>query len=327
MKRIVVTGANGVVGSFLVEQLLQTGYLVTAVVRSHSDVRSLPAHPNLLLEPIGMEDVDALIKVFEPAQLVIHAAAVVSFNPARKKELTSVNIGGTRNVVNACLNCPEIRLIQISSVAALGRNPGSDVIDESNKWTESPLNSIYGESKYYAELEVYRGIEEGLQAVIVNPSVVLAPGDWTRSSSKLFRYGWEERRFYTEGLINVVDIRDVTKAILQLVASPVSGERYILNGGALTYKKFFEVMAGTFGKRPPNLKVGGIWLKLAAWYEWGRSRIFNQEPLITSETVRLATTYFTYSSEKIKRELNFDFQPVEKSIEWVCREYMKKMMG
>ena len=256
---------------------------------------------------------------------VIHAAAVVSFNPRRATEVMDINFMGTRNVVNACLTGSVKRLVHISSVAALGRQKGQHKIDENNPWVDSKLNSVYAESKYFAELEVFRGQEEGLSCVMVNPSVILAPADWTRSSAKLFKYVWDQLPFYTDAYLNYVDVRDVSNIVYQLIKSPHEAQRFIVNAGHISFGDFFQQIARKFNRKAPSLRLNRTLLQFIARTESVRSRIIGGEPLITRETARLAGTEFLYINKKITQALNFQFQPIEETLQWCCEYYMIKM--
>src|SRR5690349_14333062 len=205
---IAITGANGLLGSFIVRKLIESKKPFIAIKRTGSDVSLLKDVAHLITwKDAGVTEEDAIQEALQGCTHVIHTAAMVSFNPRLKRKIFNVNINGTRNVVNACLLNNVQRLIHISSVAALGRQKDKSDVDESNKWADSPINSTYGKSKYLAELEVFRGQEEGLSTAIVNPSLILAPADWDKSSAKLFKYVWSQRPYFTEGSMNYVDVR------------------------------------------------------------------------------------------------------------------------
>jgi dihydroflavonol-4-reductase len=268
-------------------------------------------------------DAVALEDAFENVSHVIHTAAIVSFNPRLRKKMFDVNVNGTRNVVNACLLKGVKKLIHISSVAALGRLKGQTEIDESHKWVDNPLNTTYAETKYLAELEVYRGHEEGISTVLLNPSVILAAADWTKSSAKLFKYVWDQKKFYADKDMNFVDARDVAKIVFHFLNSDTSGERYILNAGNLKLQDFFSRVATRFNKKAPSIKVNQTVLSIIASAEAARSWMTKTEPLITRETARLAGSYFVYTNKKIRKQLNFEFQSIDETINWCCQYYIR----
>ncbi len=320
-----VTGANGLLGSFIVRKLIDENEKFVAFKRKSSDISLLEDVKNKiewrnldLRDPVTMDD------ALQGVTSVIHNAAIVSFNPRHARKISDINIQGTRNIVNACIANQIKRFVYISSVAALGRMKGQTNIDETNKWIDNSLNSTYAESKYLAELEVFRGQEEGLSTVILNPSVILAPADWTKSSAQLFKYAWYERPFYIEGSLNYVDVRDVATASYALLESPVENERFILNAGTISFKEFFDSLASKFGTKRPAIKLSKNFLKIVAGLEAFRGWISQSEPLITPETARLAGTYFKYENTKIKNSLHFEFQTLDNTLVWCCRYYMQK---
>jgi len=318
---IAVTGANGLLGSFIIKALVKAGYPVIAIKRETSDMTLVSAESqNVNWRNADVTDPVALQEALKGATHVIHAAAIVSFNPYRYESIFNVNVNGTRNVVDACLAENVKQLIHVSSVAALGRQKDQNHIDENNKWVDSPANSVYAESKYKAELEVFRGQEEGLQTTIVNPSVILAAANWDKSSAKLFKYVWDEKAFYIDAYLNYVDVRDVAEIILRLLDHPTPGERYIVSASTVHFSDFFSLVAKNFSRKPPAIKLDRTMLRIIAGFESLRSRIVRTEPLITKETARLANTRFTYSNEKIRNTLNYSFKPIENTIDW-CSDY------
>ncbi|MBL0740075.1 NAD-dependent epimerase/dehydratase family protein [Chryseolinea lacunae] len=325
---IAVTGANGLLGSFIVRELIAHNQPFVALKRSGSDTSLLNdvAH-NITWRDADVLDAVALTEAFQDVTHVFHTAAIVSFNPRRAKEVMDINVQGTRHVVNACLMHGVKRLVHISSVSALGRQKDQRHIDESNKWVDSPLNSVYGQSKYFAELEVFRAQEEGLSTVMLNPSVILAPADWARSSAQLFKYVWDEKKFYIDGYLNYVDVRDVASLSYQLLNHPAEAERFIASAGNITFSDFFSSIARKFNKKSPSIKLSKNLLSVVASFETFRSNVMGTEPLITKETARLAGTEFLYDNAKVRKGLNFEFQPFDKTLQWCCEYYTKKNEG
>jgi dihydroflavonol-4-reductase len=322
---IAVTGANGLLGSFIIRELITNQSSFVALKRKDSDLsllEDLSGKINWIeadvLDPVALDE------AFKNITQVIHAAAMVSFNPKVRRKMYEVNVHGTRNVVNAALVNNVRKLVHISSVAALGRVKGQTVIDETQKWTDNPLNSTYAETKYLSELEVYRAQEEGIETVIINPSVILAGADWNKSSAKVFKYVWDEKPFYIGSDLNYVDVRDVAKATVQLLHANFKGERFILNGGSLSFAKFFTAVATRFGKKPPSVQIDKTAMKMIAFLESIRSGILGTEPLITRETARLAGTHFYYNNQKIQNNLNFQFQTLDQTLDWCCEYYINR---
>jgi nucleoside-diphosphate-sugar epimerase len=322
---IAVTGASGLLGSYIIRRLLDEQIPFVALKRRNSDV-SLVADINSRIHwrEADITDAESLLEALKDVTGVIHAAAVVSYHKKDKDSISLVNVEGTRNVVNACIHLRIARLLHVSSVAALGRSSQS-IVNEDSKWIDGVKESNYAISKYRAELEVWRGREEGLPCVIVNPSVILAPTDWTKSSAQLFKYAWDERPFYTDGSFSAVDVRDVALCTVRLYQSSIDGERFIITSEKTSYLNFFQKAASHFGKKPPSIKVGRSLLKLAAAVESVRGVLTGSTPLVTYETAWLAGRHFTYSNEKIKKALGIEFQSIDDTIAWCCQEYLKKI--
>jgi dihydroflavonol-4-reductase len=323
---VAVTGANGLLGSFVVRKLLQHREEVVGICRQGSDLSLLDdVSKQIIWRHADIMDPVALHDAFAGIGEVIHTAATVSINPRKAEQIMRINAVGTRNVVNACLEHNVRRLIHVSSVAALGRQKGQTLIDESNKWIDTPSNGAYAESKYYAELEVFRGQEEGLSTVIVNPSFILAEANWDISSAQFFKYAWEEHPFYIDGYMNYVDVHDVADVIFRLLRDKVEGQRFIVSAGNISYQTLLQKIAHLFGKKAPSMRVPTAILRPFAWVEGIRSAITRTDPKITKETAILAGTKFLFANENITNHLKFEFQPIDETLKRCCGYYTRKM--
>jgi dihydroflavonol-4-reductase len=331
--KILITGATGLVGSAVARYFLADNHAVSALFRPGSD-RSLLKDIEHRIEWVEGDilDVSALEKALQGIDFVVHTAAVVSFVPRDREMMYKVNREGTANVVNACLKWNIQKLCHVSSIAALGKPdprkivPGVDtVVDETQRWEESPENSEYAKSKYLAELEVWRGIAEGLNAVIVNPTLVLGEGDWTKSSTQIFRYVYREKPFYTDGMANYVDVNDVAEIISRLLFSEISAERFLLNAGTVSYHDLFNTIADSMHKKRPAFRVGsnlaGVIWRLEAVRTW----LMGTKPLITKETAQSAARRIKYDNSKIKDLLGFNFQPLGKTVMRVSESLIAKI--
>ncbi|WP_259016026.1 SDR family NAD(P)-dependent oxidoreductase [Emticicia fluvialis] len=325
MKRILITGANGLLGSATARRFAQEDFEVLALCRAESDLNSLKEVADKIKIVEGdILDIKSLEQALEKVDFVVHTAAVVSYAPKDKDRMLKVNVEGTANVVNTCLMHGVKKLCHISSIAALGKpdvqlklTSPSIEIDENQKWEESPINSHYAKTKYLAELEVWRANAEGLPVVIVNPSVILGESDWGKSSTQLFKYAYDEHRFYSEGNLNYVDVNDVVEAVYQLINSDIDGERYILNGGTVSYKDFFTKAAGLFNKKPPTRKVSPVLTEIIWRLEAFRSMLTGKAPLITKETAKNSLMKFVYKNTKIQNALHFKFTDFDETLKRV----------
>lgn len=318
---ILVTGANGLLGSFICDVLYRSGISFKAMVRKTSDLRLLNKIPPKQIVEGDLFDVLDLEGLLRGITTVIHCAGFVSFHEKDKKILFQTNVEGTKNIVNACLSTNTPDFIHVSSIAAIGRNKKNTIVGENTKWENSGLNTEYAKSKYLGELEVWRGGSEGLNVKIINPSVILAPYSWERSSTKLLDLVNKEFPFYPSGHLNYVDIRDVGDIIMKLLDKRISGERFIVNAGSVSYKELFQRVASRINKRPPGIKLT---LPLA-WIGWLfeniRSAIAGRETLVTRETTKLSFTKSRYDNNKSNKILNHKYRSLENTVNWICGNY------
>ena len=321
---ILITGASGLVGSHLLTQLVRNGKKVRAIYRSV--IPDIDGADKVEWMAADILDVVTLEEVMQGVEQVYHCAAVVSFNPRKKAMMYKVNVEGTANVVNACLVAKVQKLVFVSSVAALGRIRENTTINENMNWSEETSNSEYGKTKYLAELEVWRGIGEGLESVIVNPVIILGAGNWTKGSSELFKSAYDEFPWYTEGTGGFVDVKDVIRAMILLMETKtVSSERFILSGANLSYKELFTRIAICFHKKPPHKKVTPLLAALVWRWEAVKGLITGKDPLLTKETARTAAAKVSFDNRKLQRFfLNFEYTPLEQSLERICRELQTK---
>jgi dihydroflavonol-4-reductase len=332
---IFVTGGTGLIGSFLLRELRARGLSVQALSRG-----AAPADAASGIEWIqgDLLDTDLLRTILAESSIthVFHCAGLVSYAPQDEEALLQVNVAGTAALVDACLTRPDIRLGYVSSVAALGSPPSrpdglsvSDplVVDEKAAWDLGASHPAYATSKYLGELEVWRGVAEGLSAVIINPSVVLGPGDWNRSSTRLLHYAYEQHLFYTRGLLNFVDVRDVVNQFLRLTLDlpAVRGERFVLNAGSLPLANFFRQAATAFGRKPPTIAVPD-WAAEIIWrLEHGRAMLTGARPLITRDTARAGRHPVQYDAAKVQKATGLAFRPLADTITWCATELKAAM--
>jgi len=322
---ILVTGGTGLLGSQLVKDLAAAGNAVRCTYRGEKP-EDMPSALSSLVDwqPADILDVCALDAAMEGIEAVYHCAGMVSFQPEDRDRLMRVNVEGTANVVNLSIARGVRKLVHVSSVAALGRASSGKVINESCKWEDSPNNSAYALSKYLGEMEVWRGIGEGLRAVIVNPSILLGMGkSWDKGSSGLVKNAYEEFPWYTNGVNGFVDVRDVARAMMQLMESEVSAERFILNGDNYSYRQLFSEMAEEMHKKPPY-KEAKPWMGEVIWRMERIKRIFSHRPpLLTRETARTSQLKVYYENQKIQDFLPaFHFTPLRQTIHDVCRSFL-----
>ena len=326
---VFITGATGFIGSHIARTYLSNGHPVSVLHREESGHGMLADIADRVTWHVGdILDIPSLEAAIVPGIDVIHAAAIVSFVPKDRDQMEKVNVEGTANVVNVCLNAGVRKLGYVSSAASLGKPVGKGeesgepaLITEEQKWEESPLNSNYAKTKYRAELEVWRGVAEGLNVVMVNPTVVLGAGDWTRSSLQLIKYVHDERPFYTDGLVSYVDVLDVAESLYRLMQSDVAGERYILNGGTIPYRTLLQQIAVALGKRPPSMRVPPLLTRVLWPIEAVRSWLTGKAPLITRETARSASAQYRFDGRKIGQVTGFQYRPLGETLRRVATAF------
>ena len=328
---ILVTGGTGLVGTRLLFDLVSGGKQVRAIKRKSSSLAMLEKVFHLLSERAeallnkiewvdgDVQDYLSLEVALQGVEQVYHCAAVVSFDPKDKAMMMRINVDGTANVVNAALVAGIKKMCFVSSVAALGRAEENIMIDENGDWSDSKENSAYAKSKYAAEREVWRGVAEGLNAIIVNPSIIVGPGDPQKSSAKLLATAMKGNPFYTEGVNAFVDVRDVSRTMIRLMESEIANERFIINQGNYSYRHIFNLMAEGFGKKHPRIEVKPWMFEMLWRMDKFRSLISGTSPLITRETARTSGKKYLYSNEKIRKALNFEFIPIAESIRDNCK--------
>jgi len=327
---ILLTGSTGLLGSRLLFDLVSKGYKVRAMRREKSRMNCVDyyfsSHPELLqkVEWVNgdVTDIFSLEAALENVTQVYHCAARVSFQPSDRDIMHNVNVEGTANVVNACLDKKITKLCFVSSIAALGRTGTESTIDETASWKTSKLNSFYAVSKYGAEREVWRGIAEGLNAVIVNPGVIIGPGNWKTDSSMLFRQVAKGLKFYTAGVTGFVDVKDVSLAMIALMESTVMNERFVLVGENKPFRDVMDRIADKLGKSRPGIYAGPLLSSFAWKVEFLKWKFTGSKPVITKETARSAAGKFYYSGEKIKKMLAFNFTPIENTIDQVAEVFL-----
>lgn len=332
---IFLTGATGFLGSYILLELLEKGHTVTALKRSDSKMdqfervfRSFSTQPAVLLKRIqwvegDILDVTTLQEAMQDADTVIHSAGLVSFHPKHKKQLITINVEGTANVVNVALDKGIRKLLYISSIAALGRGSDDEIITEKTVWKNSSLNSRYAVSKYNGEKEVWRGQEEGLAVVVVNPAIILGYGDPGRGSSMMFETVKKGLPVYPDGMNGFVDVRDVAKACVLLAEKDIHGEKFILSAQNLSYLALFTLISNELGKKPPAIRVGKTVAALVWRWQALKSGILGKQPLLTRETAMTSVQQNRYDGTKITSTLGFNYTPPEESIRNIAA-FLKK---
>ena len=324
MNKVLVTGGTGFIGAYIIKELIEKGYSVRAIRRSNKLPFFISADIHNKVEWVSGDvlDVISLNESMQGIDYVIHSAASVSFVKSERALMYNTNVDGTANIVNLALENGTKKLVHISSISALGRTFAGEHVNEEKKWVTSKLNSHYGISKNKAEMEVWRGMGEGLNAVIINPSTVLGFGNWHDSSCAIFKNVYRGLKWYTRGVNGFVSVEDVAKTAVLLMESNISDERFIINHENWEFKKLFDAIAGGFGKKHPSWEATSFLSSIAWRFEKMRSKIKGDKPLITKETTRIALSKTYWQNDKILSAFpGFSFMPLEQCITNACKKY------
>jgi nucleoside-diphosphate-sugar epimerase len=324
---ILVTGGTGFIGSHLLLQLLKGGKNVRALKRESSSTDLTKwifscyeeDHQNLFDKIEWVEgdllDYPSLVDSLVDISYLYHVAAVVSFQSEDKENVVSVNVQGTANIVNAALESKVKKLCFVSSIGALGRAVSKEIVTEETAFAPSGNNSVYSTTKYEAEREVWRGVAEGLDAVVVNPSIVVGPGNWNQGSPQMFQTMAKGLKFYTDGTNGFIDVNDVARIMIELMEGPITGERYILSTENIPYKTFFVWMADAMNMPAPRYHAGPKLSGVGWRFLKVMGLITGRRSSITRETARTANQDYRYSNEKLLQNISFQLTPIKLSVE------------
>ena len=321
---ILVTGGTGFVGSLLVKKLVAGGEKVRVIYRKDSDLSVLAdVKDKIELVEADILDIPSLEIAFKGVAKIYHSAALISYDPDQRDMLFKVNVEGTANVVNIALIQHVKRIVYVSSIASIGGLPNT-LIDEETKWEKSDFDTQYGISKKLGEHEIFRGIAEGLEAVVVNPGIILGPGFWEqKNAAKLYSAVEKGFPFYTKGTNGYVDVSDVVEASIQLMNSDINGERFILVSENLPLKQVISTIAKLLNKKPPTIAINSFLAKLLPLADWFWSKFSHKKRSLTAENLKVSLQNFQYNNQKIQKAIGFKFMPVEESIRKTAIAYLK----
>lgn len=325
-KNILVTGANGLLGSYVIRQLLAEGYQkVIGLVREQSDLSLLgEVQDQVQLRYSDILDIINLEKQMRDVDIVVHTAAMVTFDPKKEEMMMKVNGEGTANLVNLSIEMKIDQMIHISSIAAIGRRKKKEVISEDSKWTNSEYDSKYAISKYLSEQEAWRGYHEGLNVAIINPALILGQGDYQKTSIELVSKLAKGQSFYPTGANGFVDVRDVAIAVERCIEREISGQRFILSAENLTYHSLFDKFAAAFGTKPPKYPVRP-WMSAILWRlssVW--AFLTSSSPLLTKESMSNLSIRCEYDSSKSREVLGINYRSIDATIQDIVEDYKQK---
>lgn len=331
---ILVTGGTGLVGSHLLYSLLKDNKNIRATYRTPENlmhVKKVFSHYTQEIKSLfdkiewveaSINDIPVLSKVFEGVTHVYHCAAYIDFDPKNYSILKKINIEGTANIVNLCLDNDIKKLCYVSSVATMGTPENGELINEETDWNPETDNNVYAITKFGAEMEVWRGTQEGLDVVIVNPGVILGETNWNSGSGVIIKNASKGVPFYTTGGFGIVDVRDVVIAMISLMRSSIKNKRYLLIGKNIYHKDLLVVLSKYFDVAPPKKQIPKWVLSGIQKIDWVSAKVFRTKRKLLKTYVRSMYKISFYDATKIERELSFRYTPYEETIERVVNSYL-----
>ena len=323
-KRTLVTGSAGLLGTYLVKELLQQGYHVRAMY--NQTIPNLEAHNNLEFFKADILDVFDVEDAFAGINVVYHCAGLVSYQKEEALKIYKINVEGTANIVNRALEAGIEKLIHVSSVAALGKLPEQKLITEKMIWINKKDTSTYGHSKFLGEMEVWRGMAEGLNAVIVNPSIILGAGNWNEGSSKIFKTVYDGFPWYGPGTMGFVGAKDVANIMLLLAESDIAEERFIVSADNYSYRNLFEKIADAFNIKRPCKEVTNFKANLVVLIGTIKKLFTGRPAFITRETAATAMATTLYDNTKLLATFpGFKFQSLADVVNEACVDFKQNL--
>lgn len=334
---ILVTGGTGLVGSHLLYELISKGENVRAIYRrAHKleTVKHVFSYYSKQIDKLynkidwveaDITDIPRLQDAFKGITHVYHCAAFISFEPDKYRRLRNINIKGTANIVNLCLSNNIQKLCYVSTIAAIGKpTHPQTLITENTPWNPEDDNSVYAITKYGAELEVWRGTQEGLDAVIVNPGIILGPGYWHGGGSgSLFKQIYKGLSYYTTGGSGYVDVYDVVDSMVRLMKSSITNEGFILVSENLLFKDFNSKTAKALGVSKKQKLIKAWQLQILWRLDWLKHKLFGKRRRLSKQLAKTITSVTKHDNSKIKTALDFKFTPVDDSIQNVSKLFLK----
>ncbi len=334
---ILVTGATGFLGAHLLYDLIAQGENVRALYRTEESKKAVEAlfkyksstnafvkadlFTKIRWQQADITDVTALSEAFVGITHVYHCAAVVSFDPSHFKKMQKVNVEGTANMVNLSLSHGVKKFCHVSSVASLGKTENGRPTTEETQWAPAKDKSAYSITKFASEMEVWRGTQEGLTAVIVNPSIIIGEGFYNTGSGLFFKEIEHGMRFTVPGANSFTDVLDVARAMILLMKSDVAGQRFILAGTNTAFDTFFGMIARDIHTSPPA-KMAKSWQLNLGWrLDYATHLVFGTKRTLFRATAKASITHVEYDASKITEELDFKFIPLEDTLKRTVEHY------
>jgi len=332
---VLVTGGTGLVGAHLLLKLVENGISVRAIHGKKSNLKKVEKvfgyyrkDSAALFNAIewveaDINDIPALEIAFEGITHMYHAAALISFDPNNYKKLQKVNTEGTANIVNLCISNNIEKLCYDSTIGTIGKSRSDAKADEETVWTPHDAN-VYALTKHAAEMEVWRASQEGLPVVMINPGFIIGPGFWNTGSGALFSIAKKGHRFYPPGGTGFITVHDVIQLLVGLMESNIKNERYIAVAENWTYHKMLTEITANYDLKPPSIQLTFLQLEIGRWFDWLKNRILKNGRRITKSSIRSLKHREIYDNQKVRRDLNFEFEPLQGTIALCCQKFVQE---
>ncbi len=334
---ILVTGGTGLVGAHLLLHLTQKSIPIRAIYRTEKSLKKVEKifsyYSNNALELFSkiewvnadLNNLPNLENAFKGIDFVYHAAAFISFNERDFEILEKTNVEGTANIVNLCIAHKVKKLCHVSTIGAIDKSIGNKQATEENEWIGQNIN-VYARTKYSAEMEVWRGTQEGLKVVIVNPGIIIGPGFWNSGSGSFFTNGNKNRNYYPPGGTGFISVKDLVSVMEFLMLSPIENERFIAISENKTYKEILDLIADGLGKRRPKHQLKKWQLHIGASLDWLKSILTGKERILTRNTVKSINHIEIYNTDKLKASYNLPFEPIKETIAFCCTKFTSEVI-
>jgi dihydroflavonol-4-reductase len=327
---ILIAGATGLLGSHLLLNLMKRGDNVVAMYKNEAskektrkifEAENFDTFHKIIWREGDLLDTESLKTCMQDIDCVFNCSGYISFNPNDREKLIRINIDGTRNLVNVALECEVKYFCHVSSIATLGKAIPGELITEETDLVYSSSNSLYTNTKYDGEMEVWRAFEEGLSGTIVKPSVILGYGDWNHGSASIFKAIYKGMPAYTTGGTGIVYVTDVCNTMIALYDKKIISEAFIINGENILYKELFTSIAIEFGKKPPSINIPKIILDIFWRIQLLLYYLFRINPKLSKNSVKTAYSISLYSNEKITKTINYKFSLKESYISNIVKKF------
>ena len=335
---ILVTGGTGFVGTYLLYELLKGNSSIKSTYRKEKNKELTEEffklkdlnHPKLFNKIIWVKmdltEMSSLDELYSGINIIYHCAAFVSLAKRHKNLLMETNVEGTSNIINYAIKHKIKKILFISSIASIGAKDYDSIINEDHSWNHKINHTDYALSKYKSELEVWRGSQEGVPAVIVNPGFIIGSHFWNRSSSSIFKRIYNGLKFYPTGKISLVSVEDVVIASIKLMNSKIQNERFILVSENMNYKEFLDLISKNLGKSLTKYPLKKPLLYIIYFFDIILSFLRIKKRFMSKALISTFNNNQEFNGNKIKKFISFRYEKIDKKVKEICKDFIDKLV-